>query len=354
LRWLAFAYKGENHMTLRFIDGFDHFTTIAQLLYKYNEIAASSYVSLDTGRRSGSNALRLYTASGYTTKTLDEQPTWIVGAAVKIAAIPSSNGAIFQFRDNLGNAQCSLCVTTTGALALMRGTTSGTVLATSANAIIGNSWNFIEAKLTIADSGGVFEVRVNGEVWATYTGDTKYSATLATANSIRLSGFPSTIQVWYDDLYICDATGAVNNSYLGDVRVDTIFPSGVGASAQFAPTGSSTNWENADDASPDEDTSYNASETAGHIDSFTFADLTTLNATIMGVQANILARKDDAGTRLLRAVTRVGSTNYEGADLTMTDSYIDHRTIWNQNPATAAAWTEAEINAAEFGYKVQA
>jgi hypothetical protein len=200
----------------------------------------------------------------------------------------------------------------------------------------------------------VFEARVNGEVWAAYTGDTKYSSTLATANSIRLNGFPSAIQVWYDDFYICDATGTVNNGYLGDVRVDAIYPSGVGASAQFTPTGSATNWENVDDASPDDDTSYNASETAGHIDSFTFADLTALNASILGVQANILARKDDAGTRLLRAVARVGSTNYEGADLTLTDSYIDHRTIWNQNPATASAWTESDINAAEFGYKVQA
>ena len=340
-------------MTLRFIDGFDHFTTFAQFLYKYNETGSTSYVSLDTGRRSGSNAVKLYSTSGYVTKTLDDQATWTVGAAVKIASLPSSTGTIFQFRDNTGTVQASLCVSVTGSLALYRGTTSGTLLASSANALLGGSWNFIEAKITIADSGGTFEARVNGDVWVTYTGDTKYSSTLATANSIRLYGLPSAINSWYDDFYICDATGTVNNSYLGDVRVDTLFPSGVGASAQFMPTGSATNWENVDEASPDEDTSYNASETAGNIDSFTFADLTALNATIMGVQANILARKDDAGTRLLRAVARVGSTNYEGTDLTLSDSYVDQRTIWNQNPATTAAWTEAEINAAEFGYKVQ-
>ncbi|NCC03457.1 MAG: hypothetical protein EOM37_05340 [Proteobacteria bacterium] len=341
-------------MALRFIDGFDHLTTLAQYLYKYNEASSASYIAPDIGRRSGSNAVRLYSTSGYLTKTLDEQATWIVGAAFKMAAMPSGNAAIFQFRDNTGNAQASLCVTSGGSLSLLRGTTSGTVLATSAGALVAGAWNFIEGRLTIADSGGLFEVRVNGEVWATYTGDTKYSSTLATANSIRISGFPSAVQVWYDDLYICDGTGAVNNGYLGDVRVDTLFPSGVGASAQFTPTGSATNWENVDDAAPDDDTSYNASETAGQIDSFTFADLTALNAAIMGVQANILARKDDAGNRQMRAVARVGSTNYEGADLTLTDSYLDHRTIWNQNPATAAAWTEAEINAAEFGYKVQA
>ncbi len=341
-------------MALRFIDGFDHYTTVAQLLYKYVETGSSSYVSLDAGRRSGSNGIKLYSSSGYVTKTLDDQATWIVGAAVKLGTFPTSTGSIFQFRDNTGNVQASLCVSTTGTLALYRGTTSGTLLASSAGSLSVGAWNFIECKLTIADSGGYFEARVNGDVWATFTGDTKASSSIATANSIRLYGMPSAAIVYYDDFYMCDGTGSIRNDFLGDVRVDTLFPSGAGASAQFTPTGSANNWENVDDASPDEDTTYNVSDTVGNVDTFTFADLSTLNASVLGVQANVLARKDDAGTRLLKAVTRVGSTNYEGADLTLSDSYVDHRQIWAQNPATSANWTEAEINAAEFGYKVQA
>lgn len=340
-------------MTLRFIDGFDHYTTLAQFLYKYVETGSSSYVSLDTGRRSGSNGVKLYSSSGYITKTLDDQATWIVGAAVKLGTFPTSTGTLFQFRDNTGTVQASLCVSTTGTLALYRGSTSGTLLASSPGALTTGAWNFIECRLTIADSGGYFEARVNGETWATYTGDTKYSSTLSTANSLRLYGMPSAATVYYDDFYMCDGTGSLRNDFLGDVRVDTIFPSGAGNAAQFTPTGSANNWENVDDASPDEDTGYNASDTAGQIDTFTFADLSTLNASVLGVQANVLARKDDAGTRLIRAIARVGSTNYEGADSSLSDSYFDQRHIWAQNPATSANWTEAEINAAEFGYKVQ-
>jgi len=340
-------------MTLRFIDGFDHYTTTAQFLYKYVETGPSSYVTLDTGRRSGSNAVKLYSSSGYITKTLDDQAMWIVGAAVKLGSFPTSTGTIFQFRDSTGNAQASLCLSTTGALALYRGTASGTLLATSSGALSVGAWNFIEAKLTIADSGGYFEARVNGEVWVTFTGDTKSSSSIATANSIRLYGMPSAATVYYDDLYVCDGTGSIQNDFLGDVRVDTIFPSGTGTSTQFTPTGSANNWENVDDASPDDDTTYNASDTTGNIDTFTFADLSITNATIMGLQTNVLARKDDAGTRLLRAVARVGSINYEGSDMTLSDSYVGQRQLWAQNPATSANWTEAEINAAEFGYKVQ-
>lgn len=340
-------------MALRFIDGFDHYTTLAQFLYKYVETGSSSYVSLDAGRRSGSNGVKLYSSSGYITKTLDDQATWVVGAAVKLGTFPTSTGTIFQFRDSVGNVQASLCVSTTGALALYRGSTSGTLLATSSGALTTGAWNFIEAKLTIADSGGYFEARVNGDVWTTYTGDTKASTSLATANSIRLYGMPSVATVYYDDFYVCDGTGTIRNDFLGDVRVDTLFPSGSGNAAQFTPIGSANNWENVDDASPDDDTTYNASDTAGNVDTFTFADLSALNASVFGVQANVLARKDDAGMRLLRAVARVGTTDYEGANMTLSDSYVDHRQIWAQNPATSANWTEAEINAAEFGYKVQ-
>lgn len=252
-------------MALRFIDGFDHYSTLAQVGYKYNETGTSSYVSLDTGRRAGSNALKLYSSSGYATRVLDDQATWIVGAAVKIGAMPSSTATIFMFRDNSGSAQDCVCITSTGTISLLRGTSSGTVLATSSNALTVGAWNYIEAKLTIASSGGTFEVRVNGDVWATFTGNTKYSSTLSTANGIKLYGLPSAVNAWYDDFYICDGTGSSNNTYLGDARVDTIFPSGAGASAQFTPTGSTNNWENVDESSPNDDTDYNAADTAGYL-----------------------------------------------------------------------------------------
>ncbi len=341
-------------MALRFIDGFDHYNTTAQFSLKYNEaVGSTGYPCVEPGRRAGSNSVRLYAQSSYLNKTLDDQSTWIVGAAVKIGVMPSSNGAIFQFRDNTGNNQACVCITPSGNVALVRGSSSGTVLATSTNAILANSWNFIETKLTIADSGGTFEARVNGDVWVTYTGDTKYSSTLNTANSLRLSGLPSAVHAWYDDLYICDGTGSTNNTFLGDARVDTILPNGVGASAQFSPTGSANNWENVDDPSPDDEATYNASNTAGNIDSFAFADISSLGATVFGIQENMLSRKDDAGSRILRGITRIGATNYEGLDITLTDSYVYQRQIWEKNPATAANWSEADINAAEFGYKVQ-
>ena len=65
-------------------------------------------------------------------------------------------------------------------------------------------------------------------------------------------------------------------------------------------------------------------------------------------------RTDAIGSRLARHVTRVNSSDYEGADLGVNYSYMWGSTIWELNPDDSAAWEDADIDAAEFGIKVQA
>ena len=341
-------------MALRFIDGFDHYTTLAQMLYKWTTTSSGNAAPNQTGRRAGSLAATTGGGIGYFSKVLDSQSTWIIGFAFKIASAPTSERTFLVLYDTSGTAQVSLSLTTAGLIQAYRGDMV-TLLASAASALSSSGWCYLEMKATIADSGGSIEVRKDGAPILTYTGDTKSSSSNATACTFRLGCSAGGAGAYLiDDLYVCDGTGSVNNGFLGDVRVDTLFPSGTGSLSQFTPTGSVNNWENVDEASPDSDTSYNAADTVGSIDAFTFSDLSAQNAIIMGVQLNNLACKDDAGSRVLHALTRVDGTNYEGADAALSDSYVDHRQIWQQNPATASAWTETDVNNAEFGYKVQA
>ncbi|NCC04323.1 MAG: hypothetical protein EOM37_09840 [Proteobacteria bacterium] len=341
-------------MALRFMDGFDHYTTTASFGYKYNTYAVSATPS--TGRRSGSNAARLGNyGSDYIMKTIDDQTTWLVGFAYKREAAGNSELPLVQLRDSTGSIQIGLymhCID--GLLRIWRGDMS-TLLATSSSAIPLNTWCYIELRTFINDTTGTLELRINGTTIATYTGDTKQSTSLNTARTIRLSGgVYSTGYGFIDDLYICDGTGTTNNDFLGDCRVDTLYPNGIGNSAQFTPTGSAANWENVKDTTIDEDTTNNASATAGQIDSFAFGDLSNLGSSVFGVQNNLLAKKDDAGTRTMRSITRIGSTNYESGDFSLGTTYLDYLQIQETNPATTAAWTVDAINGAEFGYKVQA
>jgi len=212
-------------------------------------------------------------------------------------------------------------------------------------------WYYLELKLTIHDTTGAAILRVGEVEVLNISGvDTKYN-TPAGARTIRLNGI-SVADCQFDDFYICDTQGTANNNFLGDVRIDAIYPTGAGSSTEFAPTGTANNWDNVNDTNPDGDTGYNASAVVGDTDLFAFSDLPSSTGTIFGVQANLNARKDDAGTGGMKPVVYLASTEYEGTEKAMLDSYFDHTTIWELNPNTTVAWTQSDINGAEFGYKV--
>ncbi len=337
-------------MALRFIDGFDHYAIPSQLAMKYtavNDSGGASGITTMTGRRSGSTALLFRSSLDWISLTLDNQSTWIVGLAFYMFGNETSD--FMRFFDIDGNTQCYVSITSGGIINLYRGTT---LIASSTSALAAGSWNFIEVKLTIADSDGVFEVRVNESVWVNFTGDTKQSSTQTTAN--RIMFYSRSSDCGLDDLYICDGTGSVNNAYLGDSRIDTVRPIGAGSYSEFSRQGSSSNWDNVDDTTIDNDSTYNYSNTVGQRDTVDCGNLPAITGSIFGVQVNMAARKDDAGGRTLRSLTRVSSTDYEGTSQNVGTDYRVYRQVIEQNPNTTAAWTESEINTAEFGYKVQA
>lgn len=338
-------------MAMRFIDGFDHYTTKAQMLYKWTDVNA---VPNQSGRRSGSLAVTTSGGPYYFSKTLDSQSTWATGFAAKITYLAITERAFVTFTDSNSNDQITITMGTDSVMRAYRGTDSGTLLTTASQALTFDTWHYVEAKVVISDSAGSVEVRLNGTTVLSYSGDTKSSDTLSTANKIRYGApYERSAAVCFDDLYICDGTGTKNNSFLGDCRVDTKFPTGTGASTQFTPSGGANNWDNVNDAAPDGDSTYNYADTASYADSFAFEDVSS-SSTIHGLQVSVVARKDDAGTRTMAATTTVGGTRYDGDTKTLGDTYVNHAQVWENNPTTSTAWTDATVSAAEFGYKVVA
>lgn len=339
-------------MTLRFIDGFDYYATDAEIGLKYDAWAgAGSYVGMyPSGGRRGGGCIQLYSQGGYIRKVFEDQNKWIVGFALKMEVMPSSTTQMLKFQDSAGETQCSLIVTTAGALAAYRGTT--TLLATSAASILAGAWQYIEVEVVIHDTTGSFKVRVNeSEVINVTNVDTKYT-TIAGARAININGGGSAVNFYFDDLYILDGLGTANNAFLGDVRVDAILPSGAGAHTDFTPVGGANNWDNVNDAAADADSTYNVSATVGATDTFAFSDLPASTGAIYGLQANLMARKDDAGTGAMKPIVRLSATDYEGSEISMSDSYVNRTAIFEQNPDTTAVWAASEINGAEFGYRV--
>lgn len=344
-------------MSLLFCDSFDHYAT-ADIPSKWTTYASgNTTIDSGSGRRS-TNSMRCSAGQGATKSGFNNPATIIFGAAVRVTNPASGNSMLVAFLDG-GTTHVSVGYNTAGNILVYRGTTtSGTLLGTSVNAISSATVFYLEVKVTISDTVGVVEVRVNGSNsgWHNITGaDTRNGAT-AQINGVQILGGASTPCFW-DDLYICDTAGsAPNNDFLGDVRVDTYLPNGNGNSSQLTGSdGNSTdNYLLVDEASQDGDTSYVQSATASQKDTYAFSNMSHTPATIHGVQINMFAKKDDAGARSICSVIRSGGSDTDGTTQALSTSYVDYREIAETDPDTAAAWDKAGFDAAEFGVKVAA
>jgi hypothetical protein len=134
-----------------------------------------------------------------------------------------------------------------------------------------------------------------------------------------------------------------------------LYPSGNGNTSNWVGSdGNSTdNYLMVDETSPDSDTTYVESGTSTNKDTYAFGDISHTPTSIYGVQVTTYAKADDAGARLIGVVTRSAAADYN-ASVThaLGASYAHHPTVLETDPATAAAWTKTNLNAAEFGVRV--
>lgn len=215
------------------------------------------------------------------------------------------------------------------------------------------SWYYIEVKAVINGASGSLEVHLNGAVEiASFT--VNLGTTPLGYLYLNFPGSSVTNGNDYDDIYVCDNSGAANTSFLGDCRIETLYPGADGAHTQWTPDTGSAHYARVDETTPDGDSSYVRDNNVGDRDSYAFTDLATLAGSVFGVQTQMYARKDIAGTRQLAAVARPGSTDHDGAAATLGTSYAFFSEIREQNPDTSAAWTIGDVNGSEFGVKVVA
>lgn len=262
---------------------------------------------------------------------------------------------IFSIYDAVSNApQLTLSWDAMGVLKLWRGGYGGTLLAyTESGAFDDDRWMFAEMKFTIGSSGSV-EVRMNADVILTYTGNTQATGIAGfDAVEIGSTNYQNASTVWaFDDLYICDQTGTVNNDYLGNVQVRTQFTAGPGHTTTFTPVGAATNWQAAQNQNLD-DTEYNGTTTIGNIDLYAMQAVISANS-IYGVQVRTAMRQDDATQIVARNVLRSGTTQVEGIDHYINESYEYYFDIWEKDPDTGVGWLQSGVNAVQAGPKKQA
>lgn len=281
--------------------------------------------------------------------------TVVVGFAFKA----TSFYYICTLRSDGGSTeQLSLGMTMGNNLELRRGSpTAGTILGTSAGSLTIGVWHYIEIKATVADAGGTCEVRVDGVTQINFTGDTRNGGTSASVDVLRFNAISTAGGVRnIDDLYICDATGSANNDFLGDIKIETLYPNGNGTNSQL--TGSDGNQVDnyllVDEAGTPATADYVTSGTVGQKDTYAFSNLVTSTGPVKGVQINNYANKTDAGSRSIKALAVSGGSTATGAIKPLQTTYNAHLQVQETDPNGGGAWTIAAINNAEFGVEVDA
>lgn len=225
-------------------------------------------------------------------------------------------------------------------------TRGGTEIATANYGTTANVAAYYEVEATISDTVGIVKVKVNGVTLIDFVGDTKNAGT--STNIDMISSASGGYLCTYDDLYICNDLGsAPQNTFLGDVRVVAIRPTGPGNTTGFTPD-SGANWSRVNE-SPPSAANYVAA-TAAAKDTYAMADLAaTPVVNVLGVRTWCLAKNPDGGACQIRNVLRSGGTDYVGATVPLGGFDIGISTFYEKNPATSALWTPAEVNGIEVG-----
>lgn len=343
-------------MSLLFIDGFTHYAT-NDLSKKWDDAYTlwSRFTIGSPGRRTNTKHLTLWNnAANYVQKGLViGEDIVIVGFASYIPEGCYNHGG-FRIGNILGD-QCTVRVESDGSITVRRGSYTGAILGQSnAGVLTTNKWYYIEFKIKVHNSAGTYEVRVNGVPVTNGSGvDTQFQASDG-ITFFRLHGYYSVTYLHrITDLYIADTAGGKNNDFLGDCRVDVIMPSGDGNYSEWDVLVGPSNYQDVDDPGDiDDDATYVYTGVGAEKDSYAFENLATIGKPILAVQSCLCTKKDDAGNRRIKHLARISAANYLSGKQTIGDNYVVKRKIWEDSPATASAWTESEINGAEFGVQL--
>jgi len=343
-------------VALRFVDGFDHYTTQAHVVRKWTANPAS-YAPVFGGTTNGRFTGGSFHISGcYTNnqliKTLDPQPTWVLGVAHKFNIITTGVQIVALMDGN--TQQVDVRQNADGTMSVTR---NGTVLGTTPSAVgLTNQWNYYEFKATIHPTAGAYELRVNGQSLISATNVNTRNTANSSANQIQCgsaNSYNGGSGVYdFDDFYACDGTGTTNNDFLGEMRIETLYPASPGTNTNFTPNPAGSNYANVKDAPPDDDATIVSGNTLGLMDTYLMSHLSGTPTTIKGTMLSVMARKDNAGTRAVAPVIRSGATNSIGANGYLGASYACYTRIDETDPGTGAAWTAAGVNAVECGQSV--
>ncbi len=323
-------------MALLFLDGFDNIGNSTQMGVKGWSNPGGTF---PVGRSGTGQSWQNVNTSTVISKSFATNTTVITGFAFKQVSAVASDQVYLRVGATLTMA---LRINASNHIEIRNSTP--TLIATGTATLNPGTFYYIEIKLVINGASGTVEVHVNGA--------TDIASTTGNFGSTGIDNWGAlgrTQGMVIDDLYVFNGSGGVNDGFVGDVRVQTLYPNGAGNSTQWTPNGAASNYLCVNEAIPDDDTTYVSDSTVGHIDQYTLDDVDG-GASVKCAQTNVYARKDDGSTRQVAPIWRQSSTDYVGSTVTLTSSYSFYLQQYDTDPS-GAAWTPSALNGDQLGVK---
>lgn len=380
-------------MALRWIEGFEGISIPSDGHARIYELSGTTNMFSEDGAEISTQEAVSGDDQALRTKPIVTvaQNSWIVGFAFRpdeISTVEGTQGAYFAWRNDAGE-QCRIeAVDVDPADArpqgryykwrLMRGATE--LCATNESFWIGTreeGWVYFEFKVTIDDAAGSVAGRFKwirkpslnpGGAYTTFTWDAANSGldtqdqvtTGANRVEIGIDTGNTNIETAWDDIYVCDSTGAKNNDYLGRVVIVPQKPAGEGDTTSWAFVGAISTEdalnEPAATVSGIEDDKRITSDTISQVHLHTVAAIVGLgaNSTIVGVRHDLIGKMETSGdldiAHMFRKTTatvgetsagtpmNVDSTTYEGSSVILED-----------DPNTLTDWALSDLNSYQYG-----
>lgn len=200
----------------------------------------------------------------------------------------------------------------------------------------------IEAKVFSDASAGTVTVKIDGTTVLDLSGVNTGGSDITT---IR---WGATSVLYRDNYYIAD-------DFQGELISVLCKPSS-DDSVQFTPSTGSDNYAMIDEVVHDDDTTYVESSTVGHKDIYEYENIPS-GYTVVGISLFTMAKKDDAGARVLQPISVQDTTERDiGSAITLTTGYpattgSANRTTLGVAP-DGTAWSNSKFNDCKWGFEV--
>lgn len=367
-------------MALEFCDGFDlynnsvdssHTTDVANsidsLLRRWTitnptNIWTSTVLTRNIGVLPTGGALNIPLGSGIV-KTLSQQNRWLVGFGYYYQAgnVNQAGGVIYEILGGSPGNNISLFkvrLNNDGTFSIYAGTN---LINTSLTAITVNQWYYIEFDIALSGTTNISvqaslyvdSVRITAGSAATGVGQASLAAGTTTANVHSLSSGGNTAGTGiFDDLYICNGTGIVNNNaVLGPIKICLVHPN-ADAGVQFTRSAGGANFSLVNETPQDMDTTWVNDIVVGQKDIYDWDDVPATANVIVAIQVSVIGRNLQEGHAAVQQV--VGAT---GGEAQSSSDFFSNTYRWytyplDSDPGPATPWIPANFNAKQFGLKV--